>query len=223
MKVEDLATRAYELISKGEAVLTTRHRTEGVGGEWVDLGKFADFRTAARAFLGRTFGEHSPYFKDFESGVVTSRSDSVIVGIGILAASREDLLGGWLTTTKGLLSADIFSDFLEMAEHLLSEDYKDAAAVIIGSVLEGHLRQLAQKHGIEVVTEQAGRQVPKKADSLNAELTKAEAYNKLDQKSVTAWLDLRNKAAHGKYDEYTKSQVEQMCQAVLDFMVRNAI
>ena len=43
---------------------------------------------------------------------------------------------------------------------------------------------------------------PKKTDRMNSELTKAEAYSKLDQKSVTAWLDLRNKAAHGKYDEY---------------------
>ncbi|AIY39887.1 hypothetical protein LT85_0727 [Collimonas arenae] len=45
----------------------------------------------------------------------------------------------------------------------------------------------------------------------------------LDQKSVTAWLDLRNKAAHGKYSEYTKEQVEVMCQGVVNFMARNSV
>jgi hypothetical protein len=35
-----------------------------------------------------------------------------------------------------------------MAEHLLDEHYKDVAEVIIGSVLEEHLRQLAVTKGI---------------------------------------------------------------------------
>ena len=49
------------------------------------------------------------------------------------------------------------------------------------------------------------------------------SYNKLDQKSVTAWLDLRNRAAHGRYEEYTRDQVELMVQAVTEFMARNAV
>ena len=51
-------------------------------------------------------------------------------------------------------------------------------------------------------------------------LPKNSVYNKLDQKNVTAWLDLRNKAAHGKYQEYTKEQVSLMLQSLSDFMVR---
>ncbi|KKN48021.1 hypothetical protein LCGC14_0657070 [marine sediment metagenome] len=39
--------------------------------------------------------------------------------------------------------------------------------------------------------------------------------------SMTGWLDLRNKAAHGKYDEYNKNKVEQMIMGVRDFIVRN--
>jgi hypothetical protein len=61
---------------------------------------------------------------------------------------------------------------------------------------------------------------PKKADLLNSELAAAGAYSKLDQKSITSWLDLRNKAAHGKYSEYTKEQVVLTLQGVRDFMVR---
>jgi len=61
----------------------------------------------------------------------------------------------------------MFSDFLEMAGYLLSEAYKDAAAVIIGSILEAQLRKLADKHGI-VVLKPDGK--PKTADTLNGDL-----------------------------------------------------
>ncbi|MCC6537711.1 MAG: hypothetical protein IT162_09195 [Bryobacterales bacterium] len=61
---------------------------------------------------------------------------------------------------------------------------------------------------------------PKKADTLNADLVKAGAYSVLDQKSITAWLDLRNKAAHGKYTEYEKDQVRLLIDAIRNFMAR---
>jgi len=108
-----------------------------------------------------------------------------------------------------------------MARRLLSEKYKDAAAIMIGSVLEEHLRQLCLKHSIPTDDPKTGK--PKKADLLNSELANSSAYNKLDQKNITALLDLRNKAAHGKYGEYTQQQVELMAQSVTDFMTRNSI
>lgn len=55
---------------------------------------------------------------------------------------------------------------------------------------------------------------------MNADLVKANVYNKLDQKQVTAWLDLRNKAAHGKYTGYSKEQVDLMIQGIINFMSR---
>jgi hypothetical protein len=100
-----------------------------------------------------------------------------------------------------------FSDFLEMAQHLSSEGYKDAAAVLAGSVLEEHLRKLCDKNGLSV-TDANGK--PLKADRINADLKGANVYSGLDQKQVTAWLDLRNKAAHGHYTEYTQPQVDLM-------------
>lgn len=137
---------------------------------------------------------------------------------GTLRALRTDYESGHLQSVIELVHADVFADFLEMAEYLFEQGYKDPAAVIVGSVLEEHLRKLCQKVGI--ATSQAGG-APKKADSLNAELVGAFVYSKLDQKSVTAWLDLRNKAAHGRYGEYTKEQVELMLQGVRDFSARH--
>ena len=136
--------------------------------------------------------------------------------VGITKALRDDLEVGYVNTLIELVHADTFSDFLEMAHHLQETGYKDAAAVITGSTLESHIKGLCSKNGIE--TEAKGK--PVKADKLNSDLAKSEAYTKLDQKNITAWFDLRNKAAHGRYDEYTKEQVELLISSVRDFIGR---
>jgi hypothetical protein len=86
--------------------------------------------------------------------------------------------------------------------------------------LEEHLRQLCAGANIQVEELARGKLSPRKADALNADLAKAGKYSKLDQKQVTAWLDLRNKAAHGKYSEYTGEQVGLMVAGVRDFLSR---
>ncbi len=59
--------------------------------------------------------------------------------------------------------------------------------------------------------------MPKTIEPLNNELYKAEVYNKLVQKQVTSWGDLRNRAAHGKFEEYGKDQVRMMLLFVQKF------
>jgi hypothetical protein len=135
---------------------------------------------------------------------------------GLLKTLRSAYTEGYLTSLRELVHADVFADFLEMAQYLLSEGYKDPAAVMTGGVLEEHLRKLCIKHGIPVDDPRDGR--PLKADLLNAELAKASAYDKLPQKNVVGWLDLRNKAAHGKYSEYDSKQVELMLESVRHFI-----
>ena len=220
MHLEDLIQRIDQLIQNADEVIQTEKSYDFVVGSYVNGELFHAFRSASLSFLSMTFGKDHTYYDEFNSRANHSNPDCTQVGRGILSAAREELAGGWLTTTKGLISAEIFSDFLEMAQHLLDEGYKDPAAVMAGSVLEEHLRQLCQKHDIPTEITRQGRPQSKKADALNAELAKEEVYSKLDQKNVTAWLDLRNKAAHGKYQEYTKEQVALMLQSLSDFMVR---
>jgi hypothetical protein len=56
---------------------------------------------------------------------------------------------------------------------------------------------------------------------LNSDLAKAGVYNKLEQKNVTAWLGLRNDAAHGRYDHYDLSQVVALLRDVRGFLLRH--
>lgn len=223
MKLNDLINRADELIEFGKRVLGSRTSSSAYGYVSVDNSKFEGFRTAILSFLKLCYGTDHPYYEKFDSEVTTNIPQDVEKGLGIIQAARNEISGGWLISTKGLISAEIFSDFLEMGRHLLENDYKDAAAVITGSVLEEHLRQLCQKHNLDTEVEKNGKLIPKKADLLNAELAKLQIFNKLDQKNVTAWLDLRNKAAHGRYNEYNIQQVQLMHQAVSEFITRVAI
>jgi hypothetical protein len=136
-----------------------------------------------------------------------------------LKALRDDIAHERTASVVELVHADVFSDFLEMAQYLLDDGgFKDPAAVIAGSSLEAHLRALCDKHGI--ATTDANNK-PKKADTLNHELEKAGAYTgKLDLKNVTAWLGLRNDAAHGDYAKYQAGQVGLLISSVRDFMTR---
>lgn len=222
MKIEDLSKRIDELIVRADNVLTTR--TVNALVSMVDWELYNNFRTASLSFLKNTFGEAHPYYEVFNDRVTTgSFASAVEEGRGILKAAKDEIDKGWFVTVKGIVSAEIFSDFLEMAGYLLSEDYKDAAAVMIGSVLEEHLRQLCKKHSIPIEIIKNGKNVLKKADQLNSELAGENVYNKLDQKQVMTWQDLRNKAAHGRYTDYAKEQVELMHQGVMDFISRNAL
>lgn len=137
--------------------------------------------------------------------------------LGVVKALRYDLSAGYLQSVVELVHAAVFANFLEMASHLQESGYKDAAAVICGSTLESHLRELCNKYGIAIL-DTNGK--PKKADLINADLTKANAYSGLDHKNVTAWLGLRNKAAHGDYAQYTSEQVALLISGVGDFMAR---
>jgi len=234
MMKERLLQRVDGLIQAGNAVLSTRHRDtytvesswderltrQDTGPEAVDDGKMKEFRTASLSFIRKLYDEKHPYYTEFFKTAAGAYPGDVERGLGILQAIREEIAGDWLFTIKSLVTAEVFTDYLEMAEYLLQEEYKDAAGVIAGSTLEEHLRQLCRKNGIPVTQKRDGKDVPLKADRLNHELATANVYSKLDHKSVTAWLDLRNNAAHGKYDEYNAEQVKGMIAGITEFMAR---
>lgn len=180
--------------------------------------------TKAIAAIHRITGTNSSYAKEVDRLLKTLNHLHMHITsiMGVAKALRDDLKAGYIRSLVELVHSDVFADFLEMAQHLCETAYKDAAAVIAGSTLESHLRGLCGKAEIPVEISKAdGSIAPKKAEAMNSNLASSDIYSKLDQKSVTAWLDLRNKAAHGKYDEYTQDQVLIMVSGVRDFIVRN--
>ena len=220
MRLEDVTRRADELIGEATELLKTKKHSEMSGRTYVDEGSFRSVRGAILSFLLSTFGREHPYYEDVAAHAVVGYTSSLENAIGTMRAARDEIAGGWLIQIKTIAASEIFADFLDMADYLLSGGYKDASAVIIGSVLEEHLRQLCQANSIDTEVPSGGKSVPKKAEAMNADLTKAGVYGRLEQKNVTAWLELRNNAAHGKYGVYNESQVHVMYQGVLEFTSR---
>jgi hypothetical protein len=165
--------------------------------------------------IRRLYGSGSHYESSFQQVLATDMFSvmhsnyyrHVSELVGILKGVQHEIKSGLLTDLRRLLQAEIFADFLEMAEHLLSEGYKDASAVLLGGVLEDSLRKLANSKGV-TITSPAGK--PLTIDPLNVALAKAGAYNALVQKQVTTWANLRNDAAHGQFVKYEAEQVRQM-------------
>ncbi len=186
-----------------------------------DIGEtnIRDLQTRCFASIQRASGVDSIYYKKAcEIGETNTHVYDHVAGqIGVVKSLLSDIRNGYLKSLEEIIHGDLFADFLEMADHLNNNGYKDAAAVIAGSTLESHIRHLCAKFGVQTVS--GGK--PVKADTLNSDLVKASAYTKLDQKSVTAWLDLRNNAAHGHYTLYDTKQVALMIAGVRDFITRN--
>lgn len=186
----------------------------------------AEFNAMCLAAIERIAGANHTYSLQAHTaiknrgGIDNTPSTSALYGI--VAALKRDVENDYLVQFSEIEHANLFADFVEMGDHLLAKGYKDPAAVLIGSVLESHLRQLTLKNGLPVAdTDSAGKSVPRKADRLNTELTKAGVYNLLAQKQITAWMDLRNKAAHGLYSDYTGQEVALFSQGLKSFMLQN--
>ena len=181
--------------------------------------EISDLRTRCMAAIVRASGLNSTYSASAAESRKQKANDfySLSREVGMASALLSDIRNGYLASFEELLHGDVFGDYLDMASHLLKSGYKDAAAVLAGGTLEVHIRKMCNK--LSISTSHGGK--PKKTESLNSDLAKQGAYIKLDQKNVTAWLGLRNHAAHGHYSEYTKDQVELFLQGVQDFVTRH--
>ncbi len=215
-KVDELIIRIDELIEQADYLLKTAK--VGYSEKLVDDDLFYGFKVNSLAFLNPVFGKDHINYIEFSETVNINYEKKVKAGKEILKAARNQMEKGWVFDFKTLVCAEIFSDFLEMSEHLLDTGYKDAAAVMIGSVLEENLRIACAKNDISTVIIKDGKEIPLKADTLNANLVKANCYNKTDQKCVTSWLGFRNDAAHGHYDNYSKEEVKLMLNGVSLFI-----
>lgn len=213
----NLSERLNNLMAKGSMVVSSAGgRRNSVHGA-----PFAEWRAQSLHLLTSLLGPHHTYTVSFGEATTQAWVGNAEYGLGILRAVHQDLASGHLTTNlRELVHAEVFADFLDMADYLLTQQYKDPAAVLGGGVLEERLRQLCQKHNVNTEVQARNGTKPKPADTMNADLVKAGVYDALVQKNVTAWLDLRNKAAHGHYADYDATQVEHMLRGVRDFAAR---
>jgi hypothetical protein len=188
---------------------------------YVNADVYQEFVALSLACIERLVGRDNAYWDRAQNNITGVKNTLVSANglYGVICALKNDIKAGYIATLRELVHADVFADLLETSEYFLEEGHKDPAAVMIGGVLEEHLRQLCQKNSI-ILTFVNGRGETKQkmGDQLNSELAQIGVYGKLEQKQVTAWLDLRNKAAHGRYNEFSAEQVRLFLMGLRDFI-----
>jgi hypothetical protein len=210
-----LAKRFSELVVQLEAVeATKRHQaSEYFPGDYVDNDGFLGWRVKARSLISKACGEDSPHYKQFikseNSGFIGKTNYDLLKELkAVFRAAKEDYEGGYLNSVRNLVQAEVFGSELDQAKELLSANYKTAAAVIAGVVLETTMRQLCIDEGIP----------HGKLNRMNDDLTKAGTYSTLVQKRITALADIRNNAAHGNPEKFKDSDVSDMITYIESFV-----
>ncbi|MEP1062227.1 MULTISPECIES: DUF4145 domain-containing protein [Cyanophyceae] len=146
--------------------------------------------------------------------------------LSVLRAMRKDFELGFLgENLAAQIEAAIASDYLGQAERLLTEGQPGKydhvpAAVLAGAVLEKALRTLCDNQQPPLLTiDNHGK--PLMLNRLIPDLKKAGVYNEPMAKQLLAWADIRNKAAHGEFDQFTREQVGLMVQGIGHFLAQH--
>lgn len=218
MTVESkILSRLDELLALGKRVLATRRSPPSsfLTDDFVDVQLANQWLTSCLNLLSRVLGENSAHYQRIkEQFAEYPKWPNVDQAFGVLLAAKDDYESGSIFNMKMLIEADVFDEFLGQAEHLLEAGYFQPAAILAGSVLEDGLRKLCLANEVTLPDKP-------KLDWMNSELAKNGKYSKLMQKRITAIADLRNSAAHGKWNEFEKSDVESMVRDVRDFMTKH--
>lgn len=201
--------------AKGKAIAAAKYSqvANSRTGRTTDYVQFADAKgwgTSVVSLLRQTFGPESAHCQQFEAGFANFPGylSSFRTLQSIFNAAKEDYEGGYIFSLRGLVKAEVLTDALEQAFELLQSGYKDPACVLVGVSLEIAIKDLASRNQVASA----------KLDRMNVELCKAGLYNIAKQQQITAWAALRNRAAHGEWNEYSVEDVKHMHAGVQQFI-----
>lgn len=207
--------RLDELEDKGKGIAAAKFSRVAIARtgramEYVSFAATKGWGTSVLSLLRQAFGMESAHTQQFDAAFTSFDGylSSFRLLYAIFSSAKEDYEGGYIFSLRGLVKAEVLSDALEQAGELLTSGYKDPACVLIGVSLEIAVKELASRHSLPVA----------KLDKMNADLCKAGAYNVAKQKQITAWADLRNKAAHGDWTAYSAEDIRDMRSGVLRFL-----
>ena len=141
---------------------------------------------------------------------------------GMIAGLKSDYESGVLQSIAEMIEADVVADYLEQAKQLLKGNTQGVhtygpAAVLAGAVFEDGLRRLCTRRTPPISTNKRGGS-PKTMGTLIEALKSDGLFNELKAKQLRAWADIRNAAAHGRFNDFKREDVEQMLTGVQNFL-----
>ncbi len=118
--------------------------------------------------------------------------------VEILEWLKYDVENWFLQWFESQISAEIFDTFLDHWESYLKNDMKDQAGVIIGITFEDTVRKLGRLNGIE----------EKNLEDVINKLQSSSIFTGIETKRAKVCSALRTSAAHARWEEFQKSDVE---------------
>ena len=145
---------------------------------------------------------------------------------GVLVTMERDYRAGMSRTLDERVHAAILDDVIGQADRHLDAGQCAAAAIVIGSALEQHLRQLASRLDVAFEIPDAHGVLHAKAPQLlNDDLRLTPAYPHAEWQQIQRWLLTRERAANGKLasddPETLEPMLRQMALGVRDFIRRH--
>ena len=190
----------------------------------VDRSRYFEWRTQVINLLDRVLPIKSPLrnkvaeFLKFRNSA--SSANEILF---TLSAAENDFNSGMFDDLEKQIEAVVSVNYMDQAEDLV-KDSTDAsksyipAAVLAGAVLEKNLRTLCVKNSPPIsITKPGGKK--KTLNPLIDDLKAASVFNEIYAKQLRAWADVRNAAAHGRFEEFTKEQVGAMIAGINQFLL----
>ena len=126
-------------------------------------------------------------------------------------AAKNDFDGGYVFNVDLRVSGEVFSDFVVLAKHALSEGHKDVAAVLASAALEDALKRFALVNDLSV----EGQTMQEVINALKSKGLVAGAQKSL----LDAMPKIRNYALHANWDKISETEVSSVIGFVEQFLL----
>jgi hypothetical protein len=230
-RFDSLIAEGRNILDSAETVPPTMHYNDWTGENLetfpaykkIDGERFVEWRTKATTLLARIIPKghiHREAVEELPS--LNPSHEDLQSAVSLIRGVKDDLDKGFLDDLSGQIEAEIASDYMGQAQHLLAEGQRGKfdhvpAAVLAGAVLEKSLRTLCNQQQPPIPLKTPKGEF-KTLSPLVDELKKAGVFNEAKAKQLRAWADLRNLAAHGEFAQFKRTDVEGMISGIESFL-----
>lgn len=235
--------RLEDLIERGSAIKITKGSRSVTSGGFINYGHeptsrqvptvtvdykaFRPWQASCVTLLTQLLPKTEAHAKWIKTANSSESAPSNLIPwlVSRLQSVKEDLDLGFLDDLGEKIEGEIASDYMTQAESLLGEcratDHSYIpAAVLAGAVLERHLREMCTRQDPPIeILKNNGK--PKTLDPLISDLARAGAITSPKASLLRGFAAIRNKAAHGEWDEFDRDDVENMVNGVKNFLAFN--
>jgi len=212
--INDLCERC---IIEGESVIKTEWKQERHIGNRVtvkifyDLEKFIKWKANCNVLM-TLLDKHAKPWSDMIKDDFINDNISVLNMLGTIKSIKETIGNNLLITIEEIIFAEAFSNLIEQAENLFSQNYFLASGILCRAVMEEKLRNLTAQNNIVI-----SKNHPTMSD-YNNELYKNSSYDKITFKNIDYLTSIGNNAAHNQ--AVSKDDIEKLLNGVKELLIK---